>query len=231
MKIQWLGHNCFILTSHKGSSILLDPYSSSIQLPFPDISPDIVVISHEHPENNAAWRVNGTPLIAKRTSPFPCEHELHIPRTEEIFLFKGIPTFHDDILGKSKGPNTVFVWQMDRFKICFLGDIGHVLDEKQAAAIGTVDILFIPVGGHNITIGSKEAAVVIDQLRPSLIIPMNYKHEAIPWDIEPLDTFLAQMHNIERLNSSYFEFSSLPATVKVLVFALPEKLLERKQGG
>lgn len=188
-------------------------------------------MSHEHNENNAGWRINGNPLVVKRTSTFPCEHEIHVPRTNESFLFKGTPTYHDESLGKRRGPNTVFTWSMDRMRVCFLGDLGHVLDDKQVTAIGHSDILFIPVGGKGITIGPKEATIVIDQLQPLYIIPMTYKHPAISWDIEQLDTFLVQMSQVDYLKKDCFEFSSPPSTAKVVVFQLPNELQDKRQGG
>lgn len=224
MKIQWHGHNCFILTSQKGSSVLLDPFSRSVQIPFPYVEPDIIVISHEHPENNAAWRADGKPFIVKSTSQFPCEHEIHVPRTQEAFIFTGTPTFHDEVLGKRRGPNTVFSWMMDKLHICFLGDLGHVLDKQQVSAIGPVDILFIPVGGRGMTIGPKEATIVLDQLNPSYyVIPMAFKNEAVAWDVEPLEAFLTQMRHVEQVASNCYEVTSLPPISKVLVFnSLPK---------
>lgn len=146
-------------------------------------------------------------------------------------MFKGIPTYHDESLGKRRGPNTVFAWFMDRMLVCFLGDLGHVLDEKQVNAIGQVDILFLPVAGKGVTIGPKEATIIIDQLQPLYIIPMTYKHESIPWDIEQLDTFLVQMSQVEYLKNDSFEFHSPPSNAKVVVFQLPHELQEKQQGG
>lgn len=220
MKIQWLGHNCFCLTSRRGSTVLTDPYSQSVQIEFPPITADIVVMSHEHPENNAAWRVGGSPLIVKRTSQFPCEHELNVTRTKEFFVIKGIPTHHDDVLGRRRGPNTIFSWSMDKIRCCFLGDLGHVLEDKQAASLIPVDLLFIPVGGRGYTLGPNEATVVVDQLHPSLIIPMTYKHPAVSWDLEPLSAFLARMSQVFHLPGDTYEFTSAQKPASVLVFQL-----------
>ena len=47
--------------------------------------------------------------------------------------------------------------------IAHLGDLGHVLTADQAAEIGAVDVVLVPVGGFY-TIDAKQATKVIDQL-------------------------------------------------------------------
>ena len=47
------------------------------------------------------------------------------------------------------------------------------LSDAQIAAIGKVDILFLPIGG-GFTLDPRGAAEVVRQLRPSVVIPMHY---------------------------------------------------------
>ncbi len=52
-------------------------------------------------------------------------------------------------------------------------------DDDQLAAIGSVDVLLVPVGGVT-TLDAYQATRVIDQLHPRLmIVPMHYKTEAL----------------------------------------------------
>ncbi len=56
---------------------------------------------------------------------------------------------------------------------------GHPLTEDQISAIGSVDVVLVPVGGGT-TIDAQEATHVVDQIRPRLIvIPMHYKTDAV----------------------------------------------------
>ncbi|HSB06306.1 MAG TPA: MBL fold metallo-hydrolase [Thermodesulfobacteriota bacterium] len=55
-------------------------------------------------------------------------------------------TFHDPSKGSERGENTVFTFNVDGLQICHLGDLGHVLNQNELAEIGTMDILFVPVG-------------------------------------------------------------------------------------
>ena len=55
-----------------------------------------------------------------------------------------------------------------------MGDLGHPLSPEQAAAIGPLDALLIPVGGYY-TIGAAEAKAVCSALRPRCVLPMHYR--------------------------------------------------------
>lgn len=63
---------------------------------------------------------------------------------------------------------------MNGINVCHLGDLGHTLDKETIKSIGKVDVLLIPVGGVY-TIDAKNAAVVVKQLNPKIVIPMHYK--------------------------------------------------------
>jgi len=70
---------------------------------------------------------------------------------------------------------------------CHLGDLGHELSTHQLDEIGSVDVLFIPVGGGE-TIGPAEAVSVISQIEPRIVVPMHYAIAGQP-DLAPLEKF------------------------------------------
>ncbi len=71
---------------------------------------------------------------------------------------------HDDEAGTARGPNTIFVFELDGVRACHFGDFGQAsLREAQAQAIGEVDLLFIPVGGGP-TIGAEGAQAICERL-------------------------------------------------------------------
>ncbi|MBI2252434.1 MAG: MBL fold metallo-hydrolase [Armatimonadetes bacterium] len=207
MLIRYLGHNCFYLSNSTGISIIVDPYGEHLPYKFPSISSDIVLITHEHRDHNAKWRINGNPIIVKRTSDFLMEQEVSFKEKNEILIFKGIPSYHDNMAGRKFGPNTIFIWEMDALRICYLGDLGHLLSEEQKKIIGKVNILFIPAGGKT-TLNSTEAALIINELRPNLIFPMHYKTQetaGLNLAEESLEEFLKKVENIEKPNSLAYE--------------------------
>lgn len=91
-----------------------------------------------------------------------------------------------------------------------LGDLGQrALRDEQAQALGTVDVLFVPVGGGP-TIGAEQATEVAARLGARVVVPMHYRTERIDF-LEPVDPFVQRAARVERLASAAFELEALPA--------------------
>lgn len=123
-----------------------------------------------------------------------------------------IPTHHDESYGAERGPNAVFTFTVDGINICFVGDLGHQLSSEQIEAIGSVDLLLIPVGG-TYTIDAEGAAKVAEALKARLVIPMHFKTDKCDLPIAEVDSFLTKMTNVKKLEESEIELSldKLPA--------------------
>ena len=68
--------------------------------------------------------------------------------------------------------------------MCHLGDLGQAaLRPEQRAAIGEVDVLFVPVGDGP-TIGGAAAADLVRSLAPRLVVPMHFRTPAVNF-LEP----------------------------------------------
>ena len=101
-------------------------------------------------------------------------------------------TQHHPVAGTERGPNTIFRFTFDGLSVAHLGDFGqNALRTEQRSALGQVDVLFLPVGGGP-TIGGAEAAAVVRELRPRLVVPMHYRTAALNF-LEPPDDFLAAL--------------------------------------
>lgn len=168
MKIKWFGHSCFIITSENGTKILTDPYNDMLGYKLPEIKADIVSTSHNHSDHNNINAVNSNFVHINETGSFS-EHGIEI---------KGVETFHDKVSGAEKGKNIIYNFEIDGINICHCGDLGHILNSDYAEEIGNVDILLIPVGG-GYTIDALDAVKVTKQLKPTIIIPIHYRTEAL----------------------------------------------------
>lgn len=54
MKLKWLGHSAFELTSNRGLNILIDPFIQAnpvCPLKISDLHPDIICITHGHADH------------------------------------------------------------------------------------------------------------------------------------------------------------------------------------
>jgi L-ascorbate metabolism protein UlaG (beta-lactamase superfamily) len=213
MKIKWYGHAAFLITSDQGVKIITDPYESGAyggQLAYGKIKDqaDIVLTSHDHADHNDSKSLPGSPEIVKGSGS----------KTLKGISIKGISTFHDSSKGSERGANTIFTFSVDGMKVCHLGDLGHILAEKELAEIGPVDILFIPVGGY-FTIDPKEATRVAEQIQPKVLIPMHFKTTKCGFPIAPLEDFLKGKPNPRRPKSSEvpFDKASLPRKMEIVV--------------
>jgi len=208
MKIEYLAHAAFMITSDAGTRIITDPYGSRDDFTYDEINEtaDIVTVSHEHFDHNNVAAVKGKPEVVRGTA-----------RAGGID-FKGVQTYHDESEGQQRGDNTIMCFEVDGVMVCHLGDLGHKLTGAQAAEVGRVDVLLVPVGGFY-TIDAGLAGQTCDMLSPRVIIPMHYKTEKCDLPIAKLDEFLNGKQNIKRLEASEADFQrdKLPAATQIVV--------------
>jgi L-ascorbate metabolism protein UlaG (beta-lactamase superfamily) len=210
MKIKYLAHSAFVITSDTGVKIITDPYETSPGLTYGEIteSADIVTVSHEHFDHCNVAAVRGNPEVIRKAGK----------STAKGIDLKGIASYHDEAKGSLRGNNIIFCFEVDGIKVCHLGDLGHLLDYEQLKEIGGVDILLIPVGGY-FTIDAEAATRVCDQLKPKVVIPMHYRTEKSFPDIAGVDEFIKGKDNVIRQDSSEVEFKAgeLPAASQIIV--------------
>lgn len=202
MKVKWLGHSAFVLTAADGTSIITDPYvpeSFSGAIKYGPIreTADGVTVSHHHQDHDGVCHLPGKPRVFEGKGTF---------KAGSISI-SGIDTFHDTSQGAQRGPNTVFVYEADGVRVCHCGDLGHVLAPPQAAAIGKVDVLLVPVGG-TFTVDAAAAQRVAEQLAARVTIPMHYKTDRLGFDIAGVDGFLQGGANVKRLGAPEVELSA-----------------------
>ena len=74
-----------------------------------------------------------------------------------------------------------------------MGDLGQKeLADTQLEKIGEIDILMVPVGG-TWTIDSSEAVKIINQIEPSIVIPMHYKIPGLTIKVDDVADFLKEI--------------------------------------
>jgi len=183
MKVKFLGHASFLLTSQKGTRIITDPYKpgcfdGGIQYDPITEEADIVTISHEHDDHNET-NIKGDPVFVRETT----QQEI------EDIMIKGLDVFHDTNEGRDRGKNIMYTMHIDGMNVVHCGDLGHDLDPQDVERLGKVDVLLIPVGGH-FTIDSANADTIINALKPKVVIPMHFKTEKCGFPIAPIEDFI-----------------------------------------
>jgi L-ascorbate metabolism protein UlaG (beta-lactamase superfamily) len=209
MRVEWHGQAAFSLCSSQGN-VFIDPFGDvsslkarGIAFDYPPIVAediDLVLVTHEHRDHNGVEAVAGEPAVLRSTAG-----RLESPLREVL----AINSEHDEAAGTERGPNTIFVFELDGLRLAHFGDFGQTaLRPEQRQAIGQVDLVFIPVGAGP-TIGAQQAATIVDELNPRWVVPMHYRTPRVGF-LEPADEFLDLMGRLERFNSSGFETAGLP---------------------
>jgi L-ascorbate metabolism protein UlaG (beta-lactamase superfamily) len=210
MKIKYLAHASFLITSDNGTAIVNDPYSVAPNLKYKPLSESaqIVTMSHGHGDHNNVKGVKGNPRVIKEAGK---AEAAGIP-------VRGLASYHDEVKGSKRGNNVIFCFAVDGLNVCHLGDLGHELGDKEAAEIGPVDVLMVPVGGFY-TIDASEATEVVRKLKPRVVIPMHYKTELLDFPITGVEEFLKGKKNVKKPNSSEIEIKKdkLPADQEIVV--------------
>lgn len=183
MDIYWLGQACFKIKG-KSTTVVIDPFNpqfTGLKVD-KDLSSDVVLVSHQHQDHNFTQGVDGDPIIFSG----PGEYEI------KGVSITGVASFHDKVQGQDRGKNTIYHIFMDGVNLVHLGDLGHVLTDDQMNLVEITDILMVPVGSVY-TIDAKDAARIIEQLEPRVVIPMHYKLPGLKFELDEVDKFLKEM--------------------------------------
>ena len=178
MKIEYLGHSCFLLTAENGVRVLTDPYTKvGYELP-KGLQADIITVSHGHFDHNYTSAVCNPASIVDTVEGYAQSGvEIH-----------GEESFHDPKQGALRGKNIIFKITMDGITFCHFGDLGEGYSEAFKPKL-QADVWLIPVGG-TYTIDPAQAKEYIENCKPKLVIPMHYKPLDGALDIQPSSTFL-----------------------------------------
>lgn len=208
MQIEWYGQSAFRLSTPE-TTVFIDPFGDmspmaghGIRFDYPPIegvSADLVLVTHEHLDHNAVEAIDGDATVLRSTAG-----RLESPVGEVV----AVASEHDEAAGTERGPNTIFLFELGGIRAAHFGDFGQrALREEQAAALGSPDLVFLPVGAGP-TIGAEQAAAIIERLGPRWVVPMHYRTPRIGF-LEPPDEFLGRMAHVQRLSEPVFDTAEL----------------------
>jgi L-ascorbate metabolism protein UlaG (beta-lactamase superfamily) len=221
-KLTWYGQSCFLLETAAGTRILMDPFPKGIGYELPSgFKADIVTISHEHSDHNNVGFVSGKARVIRGLTADKKGWTRVDEKLKDVSI-RSVGVYHDDQRGAARGLDTVFIFEVGGVRIAHLGDLGHVLNDDQLAAIGAVDVLLVPVGGA-FTIDGLKATRVVEQLRPRImVIPMHYKTDASTIkELEPLALFVDGKSNVRRETAHTIALSPMKPRPAAEIVVLP----------
>jgi L-ascorbate metabolism protein UlaG (beta-lactamase superfamily) len=220
MRVEWYGQAAFRLDAPE-ATVFVDPFgdmsglaSRGVHFDYPPIqgvSADVLLVTHEHRDHNAVEVIGGDPAVLRSTAG-----RLESPIGEVV----AIASEHDTAAGTERGPNTIFAFTLEGLRIVHFGDFGQrSLREEQAAAIGSPDLVFLPVGAGP-TIGPDQAALIVERLAPRWVVPMHYRTPRIGF-LDPPEPFFERMPHVERVSETWFDTGSLDGQPPLVVAPAP----------
>ncbi len=90
---------------------------------------------------------------------------------------------------------TIYRIEVGEVRIALLGNIDAKLSEGQLEEIGVIDVLIIPVGGGGYTLDATDAARLVGQIDPKVVIPVHYADNEVKYEVpqDTLETFTKEL--------------------------------------
>jgi L-ascorbate metabolism protein UlaG (beta-lactamase superfamily) len=206
MRVEWFGQSTFRLSAGD-VSVVIDPFGDVSQLasrgmrfdyPLPQgLTADLLLVTHEHLDHNAVEVVGGSPhLIRSTAGTF---------EDTPVGSVVGVASEHDPVAGSQRGANVMYAFDFDGVRVAHLGDLGQsILRGEQAAALGRIDLLFVPVGDGP-TIGASLAHEIAGTLGARWSVPMHYRTHRTNF-LETADAFLERFSSVSGAGAAFVLF-------------------------
>jgi L-ascorbate metabolism protein UlaG (beta-lactamase superfamily) len=167
VRLEWLGHSSFVLTSPTGTRILTDPHAF---YPLHE-APDASTISNLHVTHSDVRGLPGNPRVL-----WGITHEQGWNKVAlmigDIGVFN-VPSYASRVEPEqSPIQNSIFAFRTGGLCLVHLGNLRHLLTPQQLQRLGRPDVVMVPADG-SWTMSFEDVLTVIDQLRPALVIPMH----------------------------------------------------------
>jgi L-ascorbate metabolism protein UlaG (beta-lactamase superfamily) len=156
MDIIWHGNSCFTCKG-KTATVVVNP-DKSIKV---SLKGD-VVLSSIGEEDLAEVK------DSKKTFSWPGEYEVSEVPITALKAFTRSKSKEEEE-GSDGEKTIIYCFEIDKVKVCHLGDLGHKLTSEITDEIGDVDVLLMPVGENSPLKGKTEE--VFDQIEPRVVIP------------------------------------------------------------
>ncbi len=175
MELQFYGANC-IAVSTKNARVCVDDNLAELGVKSAAKTNDVALFTGAH-----ADPAQPTKMLVDH----PGEYEM-----------AGISIYGIAVRGHmdeaSKKTATMYKIIADDFRILVVGHIYPELNDKQLEAIGMIDVMVVPVGGHGYTLDATGALSLIKKIEPKIVIPTHYDDASLKFPVPqaPLDDAL-----------------------------------------
>lgn len=179
------GHSALLIQGG-GSSVLVNPFRAvgcAAGLAEPRVSATAILASSRLLDEGATNVASGRFLVD--------------PGSYRVgsLNFEGIAGAHDRVGGRRFGKATLWRWEQGGLSFAHLGGTAAQLSAADRVLLGRPDVLILGVGGGAKVYDGREAAAIVRELQPRLVIPVQYVSGATPKDCdqEGIQPFLDAM--------------------------------------
>lgn len=167
LRLTFLGHASFLLESRAGVTAVTD-YNGVHRAPF---APRIVTMNNAHGTHWTNEIEPGVEHVLRGWDPLggTAEHDLVV----EDMRVRNVATSVRGRPDSFANSNSMFVFEVDDLCVAHLGHLHHALEDYHLGELGIIDIALVPVDGMW-TMPQETAVAVVEQLRPSVVVPMHY---------------------------------------------------------
>ena len=219
--LRWFGHSSFAIGSGTGTRVVADPNFDVT----PGITADAVTVSNDHYTHNNTEAVRGNPLVLRgitldqRWQP--------VRRKVKDIVVVNLPSARNHDF--TRIANSIFVFEMGSLCLAHLGNIGHLLTEKQEKLLRRVDVMMIPIDARN-NLGFSDLVKVIGQVKPPVVLPMHYDD---PDQAEYFAAFLDARYPVRRQPDSRLVLTRrmLPKSTEFFILPHPNPYAMRRRWG
>jgi len=204
MEIEYRGANCVIIKNKK-VLIVVDPTDN---VSVKEVkNPDALIIATQ--ENFIPSGNNENFIIE-----MPGEYE------RDDVSVHGIPVrAHISADEKSKNA-TMYNIEIDSIRIAVIGHTTAPLDDECLEDLGVIDVVIIPVGGGGYTLDARDAATIVRQISPKVVIPTHYADTHVKYEVsqESVEDFIKELASIHEKDTA-FKAKTLPDALTIYELA------------
>jgi L-ascorbate metabolism protein UlaG (beta-lactamase superfamily) len=201
MQLSWLGLSSFEITTKttNGEVVLVtDPYDNETGLRFPrTIEGNVVMVTHNEPDANNIEAITGSPYIIRT----PGEYEVR-----GVFVFGISAPLKRELKKEVPMENVLYRIELEGMHLAHLGALDRELNDEELKRLQNIDVLMIPVGGSGV-LTPTQAAEVISQIEPRVVIPMTHAVPNLKAKYETVDAFCKAMGTCRREEMNKYKIS------------------------
>tara|TARA_B100000700_G_C14810626_1_gene744988 strand:- start:137 stop:886 length:750 start_codon:yes stop_codon:yes gene_type:complete len=131
------------------------------------------------------------------------------------FHLEGLQVPHDRMGGRRFGYATLWTWEQGGLKFAHLGGSASSISLEDEQLLGRPDVLILAVGGGAKVYDGQEAALIVQQLKPKVVIPVQYLRGKAPrnCDQNGIQPFLDAMKDVavKKVGNTFPIKTNIPA--------------------